>query len=72
MDIKPSTVNFTARIVFKLPKKDVKPYFVVNNVSRHTSVAHKKTKKLSKVAAFLYGLKKQTKLPSRKISNENQ
>lgn len=61
-------VSFGARILFKKPNTEVKPYFVVGGLRGSTkgdslSVLNK-TREANWLQKFMFGLSKYTKLPS--------
>ena len=58
-----NNISFNARMVFKKPKVEVKPY-VVNNVLMSDSKRTSALKNPSWFTKLLFGIKKQIKLPS--------
>ncbi len=61
-----NNLNFKARMVFKVPNKTVKPYVLVDAKSNFCTKPQVTTKEPSWLTKFLFGLRKGTKLPSRK------
>ncbi len=64
-------ISFNARIILKKSKTEIKPYVIIggiNNSSQNSSLLNKtKTRKPSWLIKFLFGIKKNTKLPSNKV-----
>ena len=60
-------INFKARLVFKRPKTDIKPYINIGGLRSNRINFSKKPKPPSLFEKLIFGIKKHTKLPTNKV-----